>query len=217
MAESSYYCNNCGARIKPTDIVCPKCGENLSNVGRRIEKTITETIRLSDNVSLGKVFTGSFANISGFASTASELVKVIPQENLKEIGVNEQFVKSLKNIEQNTKIMADALSSFNPLYVAINASNIVAPIQVSQQGNNIVVTTNVEESFNKISVEIEKMNIEPRIKEQAKLMTNQLKEETLKENPDKSKILKIWNEFKTLVPIVAPLLAPIISKVLLGV
>jgi hypothetical protein len=30
--------------------VCPKCGKNLSEVGRRIEVTITETIGLSASV-----------------------------------------------------------------------------------------------------------------------------------------------------------------------
>jgi uncharacterized Zn finger protein (UPF0148 family) len=45
-----YYCQNCGAQIKPTDTVCPKCGRNLSEVGRRIEVTITETIGVSASV-----------------------------------------------------------------------------------------------------------------------------------------------------------------------
>jgi len=48
--ENKYYCQNCGARIKPTDTVCPKCGKNLKEVGRRVEVTITETIGLSDRV-----------------------------------------------------------------------------------------------------------------------------------------------------------------------
>jgi NMD protein affecting ribosome stability and mRNA decay len=50
MGETKYYCQNCGAQIKPTDTVCPKCGKNLSEVGRRIEVTITQTIGLSDSV-----------------------------------------------------------------------------------------------------------------------------------------------------------------------
>ena len=47
---SEYYCQNCGAQIKPTDTVCPKCGKNLSEVGRRMEITITETIGVSASI-----------------------------------------------------------------------------------------------------------------------------------------------------------------------
>ena len=45
-----YYCNYCGTHVKSTDTVCPKCGKNFGEVGRRIEVTITETIGLSDSV-----------------------------------------------------------------------------------------------------------------------------------------------------------------------
>jgi len=47
---SKYYCQNCGSEIKPLDTVCPKCGKNLSEVGRRIEVTIVENITISDSV-----------------------------------------------------------------------------------------------------------------------------------------------------------------------
>lgn len=47
---SKYYCQNCGSEIKPTDTICPKCGKNLSEVGRTIEVTITETLAISDSV-----------------------------------------------------------------------------------------------------------------------------------------------------------------------
>jgi tRNA G26 N,N-dimethylase Trm1 len=47
---SEYYCNNCGKQIKPTDTTCPHCGKNLSEVGRRIVATFTETIGISDSV-----------------------------------------------------------------------------------------------------------------------------------------------------------------------
>lgn len=47
---SKYYCRNCDAEIKPTDKTCPKCGKNLSEVGRRIEATFTETLGLSESV-----------------------------------------------------------------------------------------------------------------------------------------------------------------------
>jgi len=45
-----YYCRNCGAKIKSTDTMCPKCGKNLKEVGRRIEVTVVENITVSDSV-----------------------------------------------------------------------------------------------------------------------------------------------------------------------
>jgi hypothetical protein len=50
MAESKYYCRNCGAEIKPTDEVCPKCRKKLREVGKRIEVTIPVTIGVSASV-----------------------------------------------------------------------------------------------------------------------------------------------------------------------
>jgi len=47
--EHKYYCRNCDSQIKSTDTVCPKCGKKLSEVGRRIEVTIAETITVSDS------------------------------------------------------------------------------------------------------------------------------------------------------------------------
>lgn len=48
--EAKYYCNKCSAEIKPTDKKCPNCGSDLTEVGRRIELTITETLMLSNEV-----------------------------------------------------------------------------------------------------------------------------------------------------------------------
>lgn len=50
MSEHKHYCQNCGSQIKPTDEVCPKCGKKLSEVGRRIEVTVTGTMGLSAEV-----------------------------------------------------------------------------------------------------------------------------------------------------------------------
>jgi uncharacterized OB-fold protein len=50
MGEHKYYCQNCASQIKPTDVICPKCGKNLSEVGRRIVVTVAENITLSDSV-----------------------------------------------------------------------------------------------------------------------------------------------------------------------
>jgi predicted nucleic acid-binding Zn ribbon protein len=51
VVERKYYCQSCGEQIKPTDTVCPKCGKNLSKVGKRVEVTVTETMGISDSVS----------------------------------------------------------------------------------------------------------------------------------------------------------------------
>ena len=48
--EHKYYCLNCGSQIKSTDTVCPNCGKKLSEVGRRIQVTVVESITLSDSV-----------------------------------------------------------------------------------------------------------------------------------------------------------------------
>jgi len=45
-----YYCQNCGAQIRSTDTICPKCGKDLKVVGRRIVLSIVESITLSDSV-----------------------------------------------------------------------------------------------------------------------------------------------------------------------
>jgi predicted ATP-dependent serine protease len=47
--ENKYYCQNCGEQIKSTDTMCPKCGKNLKEVGRRIEVTVTASIGLSSS------------------------------------------------------------------------------------------------------------------------------------------------------------------------
>jgi len=48
MEENKYYCRNCSAEIKSTDVTCPNCGKNLKEVGRIVELTFTETISASD-------------------------------------------------------------------------------------------------------------------------------------------------------------------------
>ena len=53
--EKKYLCQNCGAEITSTDTVCPKCGKNLKEVGRKVLVTVTETISLSDAVKVEKL------------------------------------------------------------------------------------------------------------------------------------------------------------------
>jgi hypothetical protein len=47
VGEAKYYCKKCGAEIKRTDEVCPNCGENLNEVGRKIDKKLKEQINLT--------------------------------------------------------------------------------------------------------------------------------------------------------------------------
>jgi RNA polymerase subunit RPABC4/transcription elongation factor Spt4 len=54
MPENKYYCQNCGAEIKSTDTMCPKCGKNLSEVGKKVLVTVTDTISLSDEVKVSQ-------------------------------------------------------------------------------------------------------------------------------------------------------------------
>jgi predicted amidophosphoribosyltransferase len=55
MVENKYYCQNCNAEIKSTDTICPNCGKKLSEVGRRIEVTVTENISVFDAVKVEKL------------------------------------------------------------------------------------------------------------------------------------------------------------------
>lgn len=48
--EAKYYCKKCDSEIKPINKTCPKCGSILADVGRRIEITLVEELKLSDEV-----------------------------------------------------------------------------------------------------------------------------------------------------------------------
>lgn len=52
LGETEYYCQNCGAQIKPTDTICPKCGKKISEVGKRIEKTFHESVGVSSSFTI---------------------------------------------------------------------------------------------------------------------------------------------------------------------
>jgi DNA-directed RNA polymerase subunit RPC12/RpoP len=211
MSEAKYYCGKCGTEIKPTDTICPKCGANLSKVGRRIEATLTETIGLSDNKDLATKITGSLVDASNSTSFASSFISAIPKEKREEIGINEEFLKNLKDFNENIMRMAEG---YKPPNVTINYGTIIW--QTSTQGDNVVVSTNIGETFNKIIEEVEKTDIDSKTKNRAKSIINEVKKEIAKEKRDKSKILKMYDKFKTLVPLVAPLLEAILKKVLFG-
>lgn len=85
MAENKYYCQNCGEEISAMDTVCPKCGKNLEEVGRRVLVTVTDTISLS------------------------EKVEVIPKEireklNPQQLSVYQKFRKAVKDFIDSKEI-----------------------------------------------------------------------------------------------------------------
>lgn len=45
-----YFCKSCGKKITKEDTICPHCGSDLKKVGRHIELTLTEKIKLSDGL-----------------------------------------------------------------------------------------------------------------------------------------------------------------------
>lgn len=183
------------------------------------ESQLVEKISLSDNINLGRMISGSLANLSGSAIIASELVKNIPEEKLESFGVGKGSLNYLEIINQNIKLLNEKITKL-PNYTIIWANNVTAPIQISQKGDNIIIKTDVQDSFNKINQEIDaSVNIDSSIKIKIKSEINELREEIGKEKPDKNKILKIWDEVKDLAPFLVSLsqLAPVISKILLGV
>jgi hypothetical protein len=211
---SKYYCGKCGAEIKPTDTICPKCGANISKIGRRIEATFTETIGVSDKKGLANAITGSLVDVSNATSFASSFIDAIPKEKREEMGITQEYLSTLKSIDQNMKQLGEKLGEKTPPFVMINRGAMIW--QTTQKGDNIVASSNIGETFSKISQEVKKLDVDSRIKARAESIINKVKEEVGKEKPDKSKILKMYDEFKTLVPLVAPLLATILKKVLFG-
>jgi len=51
-ALAGYSCRKCGTNLKPDDKICPGCGADLSQVGRRIEVVLGESMRISDEVTV---------------------------------------------------------------------------------------------------------------------------------------------------------------------
>lgn len=50
--EVIYTCKDCGATVSENDKFCSKCNKDLSKVGRNISLTISDYIRLSEDVRL---------------------------------------------------------------------------------------------------------------------------------------------------------------------
>lgn len=99
MGETKYYCHNCGAQVMPTDTTCPKCGKNLSQVGKRIEKTISDTTSLADSVQTISTITGSLAEAYNQLSGTFN----VHQKNIADsynLGSNFETLKSIAESEK---------------------------------------------------------------------------------------------------------------------
>jgi hypothetical protein len=215
MPESKYFCRNCDTQIKSTDTICPKCGRNLSEVGRAIKVELVETISLSDNAGLSNRISGSMTSISGDIVTTSSFINAIPKEKREEIGISDKLMGEIETVKNMVQTLTENTAKSSS--VKIEGFVTTAPVNFFLQGNNIVEITNIDESFNGIYQEIDKMNIDSKIKKQAKSKAQELKEEAQKEKPDIDKIRKIWSELKTLAPFLVSSvqLLSIVSKLLL--
>jgi predicted amidophosphoribosyltransferase len=47
---AGYSCRRCSANLKPDDKICPACGADLSQVGRKIEVVLEEYVRARADV-----------------------------------------------------------------------------------------------------------------------------------------------------------------------
>jgi hypothetical protein len=96
MSDTEYYCNNCGARIKPTDTTCPKCGKNINEVGKTIKKTFGEVLGLADSA---QTITGSLANgYAQLSGTFSVQQRTIAEEY--NFGPSLEVLKSISESEK---------------------------------------------------------------------------------------------------------------------
>ena len=123
LGETEYYCNNCGAQIKPTDTICPKCGKKISEVGKNIRKTFNEVLGLVDSA---KTITGSladgYAQLSGTFNVQqnriADSVNFAPNlETLKSIAESEK--EQVRLMEQQRKdAMEDAKRQKRFFYIS---------------------------------------------------------------------------------------------------
>jgi DNA-directed RNA polymerase subunit RPC12/RpoP len=98
LGETEYYCNNCGAQIKPTDTICPKCGKKISEVGKNIRKTVIEVLGLADSA---KTITGSLAD--GYAQLSGTF-----NVQQKSIAGSYNFASSFERLTETLKNIAES-------------------------------------------------------------------------------------------------------------
>ena len=98
LGETEYYCQNCGAQIKPTDTICPKCGKKISEVGKNIRKTFIEVLGLADSA---KTITGSLAD--GYAKLSGSF-----DVQQKSIAGSYNFASSFERLTETLKNIAES-------------------------------------------------------------------------------------------------------------
>jgi hypothetical protein len=211
-AYQKYYCHQCNSEVDPEDKFCPKCGADLSKVGRAIKLEVYETLNLSDNNQLSTKVSGSIATLSGDIVTSSSIIEAIPKEKREEIGINPIFMQQLERLKLDIQDLQ------NQPIVKIDSSTINAPIIISRDGNVITLSTDVNERFDSLDKEIDKMQVDSSIKAVAKELSKELREEIQKENPDIPKVRKNWAKLNTLAPLAVAVvqIGAVIVKVLLG-
>ena len=53
MSEVRYFCSKCGYEVKDIDTTCPNCKGVLSEVGRNITVVLTESVGITESLSVG--------------------------------------------------------------------------------------------------------------------------------------------------------------------
>lgn len=52
MDDVKIYCRKCGCEVNDTDNICPNCKSDLRSVGRNMTVLVTDTLSISDSVSI---------------------------------------------------------------------------------------------------------------------------------------------------------------------
>jgi DNA-directed RNA polymerase subunit RPC12/RpoP len=50
-----YKCNICGKEIDGSDTICPHCGTNIEETGRKVSVDITEIVKQRDRVEISQI------------------------------------------------------------------------------------------------------------------------------------------------------------------
>ena len=210
--SAQYNCRNCGAKIQGEDTYCSKYGKKLSDVGKAIKLELSETVNLSDNKELSQALSSSFTIVSSDMITTGSLIQAIPKEKRKEIGINEKTLEEIKKIQDQLQALQ------KQPFIDLHGAVINAPVYVAGEDNNIVLSLNIEDSFNKLLLEIKNSDIDNKTKALAKSKAEELKAEITKQNPNVSKVRRLYSEVKSLAPFAVAVvqLGIIVGKILLG-
>ena len=208
-----YSCRNCGADVRANDKFCGSCGKDLSQVGRAIKLEIRETLSLLEPKAVSQALSGTLSVVASNMTTTGSLLDAIPEEKRGAVGIDEKFVAEFKELQEKVQSLQVKQPS-----VDFRGSVINAPIYVAQGNDNIVFSLNIDDSFNKWEQEIDKSDIDTKLKALAKSKAGELRAEIIKLEPSISTVKKIYAELKTLVPLAVSIaqLGAIIGKFLVG-